>query len=101
MINGITTGIIENDYFLIDPETGKPTKWGYWNPEWLNNDPQYYSERGENSLGMLGMLASAYSITGKKLYKDSFWNLVNVHRYDYNIMNVKIDSCVDENHSDT
>jgi hypothetical protein len=101
LIEGITEGIIKNDYFLIDPETGKPTKWGYWNPEWLNNDPQYYSERGGNSLGMLAMLVSAYSITGKAIYYNSFWTLVDLHHYDYNIKNVKIDSCDDENHSDT
>jgi len=101
LIEGLTGGIIENDFFLIDPETDKPTKWGYWAPQWLNDQPEYYSERGGNSLEILAWCASAYSITGKVLYKDTFWRLVNDHGYDKNVLNVKIDSCVDENHSDT
>ena len=28
LLEGITMGIIENDYYLIDPSTGKPTLWG-------------------------------------------------------------------------
>jgi len=101
LVNGITQGLLDSDYFLIDPETGKPTKWGYYNPRWLNDDPQYYSERAGNSLSILGMLASAFSLTGRQQYHTAFWHLVNEHRYDYNLMNVKIDSCGDENHSDT
>ena len=26
IIEGVVTGIVDNGYFLIDPETGKPTK---------------------------------------------------------------------------
>ena len=32
IMEGVVTGIVENGHFLIDPETGKPTKWGYWAP---------------------------------------------------------------------
>ena len=50
---------------------------------------------------MLAYLTSAYSITGKEIYRDTYWTLVNDHGYVNNAMNVKIDSVVDENHSDT
>ena len=48
-----------------------------------------------------GRLALLYSITGKPYYKEHFWALVQDHQYDYNVANAKIDSAVDENHSDT
>ena len=101
IMEGVVTGIVENGYFLIDPETGKPTKWGYWAPSWLNDQPQYYSERGTNSVEICGWLVLLYSITGKSYYKEHFWTLVQDHQYDYNVHNAKVDSAVDENHSDT
>ena len=67
----------------------------------LNNIEDNMSERGGNSLEICAWLASAYSITGKSIYKETFWYLINEHDYAYNILNVKIDSYVDENHSDT
>ena len=64
IMEGIVKGIIKNDYFLIDPETGKPTKWGYWAPTWLNDRSECQSERGTNSVQIVGWLAMLYSITG-------------------------------------
>ncbi len=101
LLEGITMGIIDNDLYLISPETGKRTLWGFWNPKELNDMPEHYSERGTNSLEILAWTASAYSITGNKKYKNTFWTLVNDHDYVANTINVKIDSAIDENHSDT
>lgn len=101
MIEGITMGIIDNDLYFISPETGERTTWGFWNPKELNGMPEHYSERGTNSLEILAWTASAYSITGNQKYKDTFWTLVNDHDYVANCLNVKIDSAIDENHSDT
>lgn len=101
IMEGIVMGIIKNNYFLIDPETGKPTKWGYWAPSWLNDQAEYQSERGTNSVQIVGWLAMLYSITGHQLYRDEYWKLIGEHNYGYNILNAKVDSAVDENHSDT
>jgi hypothetical protein len=101
VLEGVTGGMLANNYSLIDPRTGKPTTWGFFGPEALNNDPDHYSERGENSLAFCGWLASAYSITGDVKYKTAFWDLVNNHGYVQNALNVKIDGSTDENHSDT
>ena len=101
IMEGLVLGIIENGYFLIDPETGKPTKWGYWAPSWLNDQAEYLSERGTNSVEITGWMVTLYSITGKDIYRNTFWELMKEHNYAYNVNNAKVDSAVDENHSDT
>lgn len=98
--DGLTRSIVENDLYLIDPLTQKPTKWGFWNPKEVNDDVEHYSERAMNSLEILSYLASAYSLTRDPLYKSTFDKLVNQHGYVRNMMNVKIDNPLDDNHSD-
>lgn len=100
LIEGITGGILENDLYLIDPSTGEPTIWGFWNPSVVNDDPEHYSERGTNSLGILAYCASAYSITHDEKYFETFWDLANNHGYIDNCNNAKIDCPLEDNHSD-
>jgi hypothetical protein len=100
LIEGITGGILDNDLYLIDPSTGKPTIWGFWNPDLVNDDPTHYSERGTNSIGILGYLASAYSITKDEKYQKTFWDLAINHGYIKNCLNGKIDNPDEDNHSD-
>ena len=101
LFEGILVGIIENDYNLMDPATGQPTTWGFWSPEQLNGNIEHYSERGPNSLQLLAWCAAGYSLTGKSIYSETFWTMVLKHNYARNAINVKFDSTVDENHSDT
>lgn len=54
-----TDYIIKNNYYLVDID-GKHTKWGFWGPNELNDNPDHYSERGGNSVEILGMLAITY-----------------------------------------
>ena len=98
---GILDGILDNDYYLIDPSTNKPTSWGFWNPSAVNDDPEHYSERYPNSLQILAWLCQAHSLTGQDRYREAFWMLVNDHGYAKNAMHVRVDSTTDENHSDT
>lgn len=100
LIEGITGGILTNDYYLIDPFTNAPTSWGYWGPVALNDNPEHYSERGSNSIEILSYLASAYSVTEDAKYKDAFWDLARNHGYIYNANNAKIDNPEEDNHSD-
>ena len=100
LIEGITGGILANDLYLIDPSTNKPTTWGFWHPDLVNDDPEHYSERGTNSLGILAYCASAYSITHDKKYLDTFWELANEYDYILNVFNSKIDCPLEDNHSD-
>jgi hypothetical protein len=80
--------------------TGRPTHWGFWNPTLVNDDPEHYSERGANSIGILAYLASAFSITGDQRYQLKFWDLANNFGYLYNAVNGKVDNPVEDNHSD-
>lgn len=100
IIDGMTEGLIKNDLYLVDPSSGLHTTWGFWNPKEVNGDPAHYSERGLNSLEILSYLATAYSVTRRPLYKDTFNKLVVQHGYVLNTMNVKIDNPEDDNHSD-
>jgi hypothetical protein len=100
LIDGITGGILRDDLYLIDPSTGEPTKWGFWNPVLVNEDPEHYSERGTNSVEMLSYLASAYSVTHDAKYKDKFWELALDYDYLYSAINGKVDNPVEDNHSD-
>jgi hypothetical protein len=100
LMEGLLMGIIDNNLYLMDPFTGNRTYWGFWNPKELNDEPEHYSERGLNSLQILSWLTQAYSITGNKKYKEQYDVLVNHHNYHVNTFNIKIDSAIDENHSD-
>jgi hypothetical protein len=103
-IERITRYIISNDYYYIDI-TGIATKWGRWNPLDLNENMNYYSERGINSLEILSYLALAYSITGDELYLHEYHHLGDQDQqhgkgYLRNLLNYKIDNPFEDNHSD-
>lgn len=100
LVVGLTGSILDNDLYLIDPSTGLPTKWGFWNPDPINKDPERYGERGGNSLAILAYTASAYSISTEDRFKDTFWKLVKEHGYDRNALNAKTDCPYEDNHSD-
>ena len=84
-IDAIMTHIIENDYYFVDVD-GKPTRWGRWNPEYVNWYPDYVSDRKLNSAHLIAGLQLAYHLTGKKLYKTEAFRLMEEHGYLNNIM---------------
>lgn len=45
LINNITSYIVKNGFVLLGPD-GKPTTWGRWDPDLLNNDEDWYDQRG-------------------------------------------------------
>ncbi|SMG08499.1 ligand-binding sensor domain-containing protein [Arenibacter troitsensis] len=84
-IDAIMTHIIENDYYFVDVD-GKPTRWGRWNPEYVNWYPDYVSDRKLNSAHLIAGLQLAYHLTGKKIYKTEAFRLMEDHGYLENIM---------------
>ena len=62
MLVNTTNYIIKNNFYFINVD-GTRTHWGFWNPENLNDDPQYYSERYSNSIEILAYLAVTYRYT--------------------------------------
>ena len=77
--------LIENGFHLVDHD-GTSTRWGHFSPESLNGDPNWWTERGLNSLSMLTYLSVAHHVTGEQRYRDVFMDLVENHQYALNGM---------------
>ncbi|KAL9652854.1 hypothetical protein ABK040_010886 [Willaertia magna] len=91
--------IVKNGFLLYDVD-GERTKWGVWAPQFLNNNPNFYGERGVNSLEIVSWLLATYSITGDDEFKDAFLYLIDEHFYDINIVNQKLKKPAEVNYSD-
>ena len=69
--------ILDHDYYLIDLD-GKPTLWGFWNPEKLAKDPD---ERALNSLQLLSFLKTTEHITGGPRYAAEYRKAAREFKY--------------------
>jgi len=77
--------LIEHDYKLVDHD-GQPTRWANFSPATINGDPDWWAERGLNSLSLLTYLSVTHHVTGEQKYRDIFLDLVNNHHYAMNGM---------------
>jgi len=98
-VRALTDYIVGNDYLLIDWD-GEHTRWGFWNPDMLNNDPTHYRETGLNSLQMLSFLKTTYYITGDETYQQHYTDLITNHHYLANVLLEKKVYPDMDNHSD-
>ncbi|MBI2421337.1 MAG: hypothetical protein HYV27_00810 [Candidatus Hydrogenedentes bacterium] len=98
-VRNLTDYIIKNDYQLIDWD-GKRTRWGFWSPELLNDQPQHFTETGLNSLQMLSFLKTAHYITGDAKYQKHYMKLIKEHHYLANVLLEKKVYPDMDNHSD-
>ena len=98
-IRAVTDYIIDHNYQLID-WTGKRTRWGFWNPESLNDDPEHYLECGLNSLQILSFLKVAHHVTGDAKYNTHYQKLIREHGYLNNTQLSKKVFPDEDNHSD-
>ena len=85
LIDDITAHIVRNNLYLIDFD-GKPTLWGKWNPDYVNQFPKQVGDRRLNSIEIIGFLQTAYHFTGNEKYKDKAFELFEKHGYLDNIM---------------
>ena len=69
--------ILDHNYYLIDLD-GKPTRWGFWNPERLAKDPD---ERALNSLQLLSFLKTTEHITGGARYTAEYGKVAHEFKY--------------------
>jgi len=107
LIDAIMDQIVRNNWYLIDLD-GKPTQWGRWHPEYVNQFPRQVGDRKLNSVEIIAFLQTAYHFTGKEIYRQKAYELMDKHGYLDNIMiPVKelgrvpgIDLTSDWNHSD-
>ncbi|MFO7974294.1 MAG: two-component regulator propeller domain-containing protein [Candidatus Hydrogenedentota bacterium] len=98
-VRALTDYIVDNGYVLLDWD-GKRTRWGFWSPELLNNQPFHYLESGLNSLEILSFLKTAHYITGDAKYQKHYESLMRDHHYLSNVLLEKKVFPDMNNHSD-
>lgn len=84
-IDTILMHIIRNNYNFVDAD-GKPTRWGRWNPDYINSYAKTISDRKLGSLDIIAGLQLGYALTGKSIYKEEALRLMKDHGYLDNIM---------------
>ncbi len=101
LIEDFTDHLIENDLYLIDAD-GKPTQWGRWNPDSVNNLPEDEGDRKLNSLNVISFLQVGYHFTGKEKYKKKAYKLMRKYGYKENLLRPvdKFNKAYGWNHSD-
>lgn len=96
VISRITDHILDHGYHLVDVD-GKPTRWGWWAPDEIWEDPD---ETGLRALHLLAHLKTAYHITSNARYQQAYEELITKHRYHLLTRNQKINYPGHVNHSD-
>ena len=75
--------IIENNWYLVSWD-GKPTRWGRWNPDYVNSFPIQVGDRRLNSTLILSFLQTAYHFTKDEKYKNHALELSKKYGYEEN-----------------
>ncbi len=88
VVRDLADHLITHDFALVDHD-GKPTRWAVFGPRWLNHDPNWFVERGLNSLSILSYLAVAEHVTSDAKYGQAARELIERHGYGANVMNPK------------
>lgn len=99
-IDRITNHILDNNYQLIDVD-GQRTRWGWWGPEAIWQDPD---ETGLRALHILAHLRVALHLSSnaryRARYQAAYDDLINTHKYHWLTRNQKIMVPGHINHSD-
>ncbi len=85
LIDTLMGHIVQHDLYLVDYD-GQPTTWGRWNPEYVNAFPTNVGDRKLNSSNIIGMLQTAYHFTGKPIYRETAFDLMDNHGYLENLL---------------
>jgi len=84
----VTDNLLQNGYTLVG-HTGRKTRWGVFGPQYLNDDPRWFEERGLNSLSLLAYLKVAHHICGDQRYLDTYEKLIREHHYLLNTLGMR------------
>jgi hypothetical protein len=85
LMDAIMDHIVRHNWYLLDYD-GKPTQWGRWHPEYVNQFPRQVGDRRLNSAEIVSFLQAAYHFTGKEIYRRKAFELLNDHGYLDNIL---------------
>jgi hypothetical protein len=99
LIDTLMSHILGNNLYLVDWD-GNPTRWGRWNPEYVNSLQSVVGDRKLNSSNIIAMLQTAYHFTGKDKYRDAAFMLMDNHGYLSNMMKPMIEIGVAPENSD-
>jgi hypothetical protein len=99
LVERIMNHIVDNNFRLIDFD-GKPTRWGIWTPDSLNNSKYWMYERGLNSLQILSNLKTAIHLTGNPKFEKAYRELIEKHGYAKNAVQAKIYGPFETSYSD-
>jgi hypothetical protein len=80
LLDELMTYIVENDLCLID-YNDIPTLWGRWHPQYVNRFDTMVGDRKICSSNIIAFLQTAYRFTGKELFKNKAFELMNTHGY--------------------
>jgi len=59
--------ILKNNYYLIDPKTGKPTRWGKWSLDYFNGEGK--GDSPLNAVELMSFLRTTAHVTGYRKYE--------------------------------
>ncbi len=85
VVRALTDHLIKHDLRLVDWDKN-PTRWANFSVASLNHDPNWWPERGLNSLSVLSYLRVAEHVTGDSKYGVLADSLVHEHSYAMNGM---------------
>ncbi len=85
LIDTLMQHIVDHKMYLVDWD-GKPTRWGRWNPEYVNAMPVMVGDRKITSSNIIAMLQTAWHFTHKKIYKDKALELIQKYGYLENLI---------------
>ncbi|NOS71873.1 MAG: hypothetical protein HOP33_18325 [Verrucomicrobia bacterium] len=80
-IANITSHIMNNGWLLRDMD-GKPTRWGRWDPEYLQR-PYGIESRGLNGMEALSYVQAAYALTGDPKFQAGLEQLLKWRYHTY------------------
>src|SRR4029450_9186902 len=100
VIDRITNHILDNKYQLIDVD-GQRTRWGWWSPDLIWEDPD---ETGLRALHLLSHLRVALHLTAnpqyRTRYEGAYRDLIDTQQYHWRPRNQKVMVPGHINHSD-
>jgi hypothetical protein len=91
VVRGIVDHLLVHDFALVDHD-GRPTRWAQFGPGALNDDPEWWEERGLNSYSILAYLRIAEHVTGEPRYGEAAAGLIARHSYLANARSFKVQS---------
>ena len=82
-IANIASHILENGWVLRDMD-GKPTRWGRWDPEYLQR-PYGFESRGLNGMEAQTYMHAAYALTGDQKFQQGLEQLLKWRYHTYTV----------------